>query len=184
MQVAELLLRVGHGKDGLARNRHGPAVADLAAGLAVEGRLVRDDQDFAAGLLEAPDLLAARDQRQHFGFGRQRLVAEELRRAEPFAEIEPERLGRRLAGAGPGLAGLGAGAVHLGLEAVLVHAAPAASQHVARQVEREAVSVVEPEGDRARQRLAVAQPRLRLVEQPETAPERLLEALLFQPERL
>ena len=113
MQVAELLLRVGDGEDGAARNCHGPAVADLAAGLAVERRLVRDNQDLAAGLVEALDLLAARDQRQHFGFRRQRLVAEELRRAEALAEIEPERLGRRLAGAGPGLAGLGARALHL-----------------------------------------------------------------------
>ena len=142
------------------------------------------DLHLAAGLVEALDLLAARDQRQHFGFRRQGLVAEEFRCAQPLAEIEPERLGRRLTGAGPGLPRLGSGARHLRLEAVFVHAAPAPAQHVARQVEREAVCVVEPEGDRARQRLSVAQPRLRLVEQPEAAPECELEALLLQPQRL
>ena len=113
-----------------------------------------------------------------------RLVAEEVGRTEPLAEIEPERLGGGLAGTGPGLAGLGPRPRHLRLEAGLVQAAPTAAQHVAGEVQREAECVVEAERDLARQHLIRAEARLRLVEQPEAASERLLEAFLFQTQRL
>ena len=47
-EVAELLLRVGDAHAHAAR-RHGAGVADLAAGFAVERRLVEDDEAALAG---------------------------------------------------------------------------------------------------------------------------------------
>src|SRR5690242_21272182 len=59
-EVAALLLRVGDGEpDALAAHLAG--VADLAAGLAVERRLVDDDEARVAGL-ELLDLAAVLDQ--------------------------------------------------------------------------------------------------------------------------
>jgi hypothetical protein len=66
-QVACLLLRLGDAeRDPLAAHHAG--IADLAAGLAVERRLV---QDHSAGLalLEGLDLLAVLDQRRDHAFG-------------------------------------------------------------------------------------------------------------------
>ena len=79
-----------------------PVVADLAAGLGVERRLVDDDRRLVAGLRRRP--LAVPDQRQDLALGGLGLVAEE--RVAPVAPgVEPD-VGRGLAGARPGLARL------------------------------------------------------------------------------
>ncbi len=113
-----------------------------------------------------------------------RVVAEELRRAGALADAEPDGLGGRLAGAGPGLAGLGALALHRLVEGRGVDADAAGAQRVLRQVEREAERVVELEGGLAGERVALVHARRLLVEERQAAGERRAEARLLELERL
>ena len=99
-------------------------------------------------------------------------------------DLEPDALGRRLARAGPGGAGAGALLGHRRVEAVEIDRAALLAQRVLRQVEREAEGVVEPERDRAGQRLAVAEPRGFLGQQVQAAVQHRLEAGLLQLQRL
>ena len=94
-QVAGLLLRVGH-REAHAVGRHRAGVADLAAGLAVERRLVDDHRAGLAGL-QLGDFLAVADERRDDAFGGLGLVAEELGRAELLAERKPRGRSRGLA---------------------------------------------------------------------------------------
>ena len=159
------------------------AIADLAARLGIERRLV-DDDDAALACLERLDTRAVLDERDDLARRGLGLVAEELGGAELFLELEPQRLGRGLAGARPGLARLGALALHGGGEALRIDADAAGLQRVLGEVVGEAVSVVELEGDLARQRGAAFQALRRVVEQPKPALERLAEAGLFELQRL
>jgi hypothetical protein len=86
------------------RRRHQAGVADLAAGLAVERRLVDDDRAALAGLSASTSAVA--QQRLHDAFGLLGVVAEELGGADLLAQREPDGLGRRLARARPGRARL------------------------------------------------------------------------------
>src|SRR5581483_9923935 len=142
-QVAGLLLGVGD-TEANAVSGHDTGVADLAAGFAVERRLVHHD-GAALALGERSRFLAVLDQRRNDAFGRLGLVAQELGGAAFFAQRKPDRLGRGFAGAGPGGARLLALALHRGVEAVDVDADAARLQRVLREVEREAVGVVERE---------------------------------------
>ena len=151
--------------------------------LAVERRLVDDDRALVA-LAELLDLGAVLDQRQHLRLGDLGLVAEELRRAVPVAQREPDALRRRLAGPDPARARLGALPLHRIGEARQVDADAARLQRVLRQVEREAVGVVELEGGLAVEDVALAEVARRVVEQRQAARERLLEAALLEPQRL
>ena len=141
------------GRDALAGQRAG--VADLAAALAVERRLVEDDEALVAGG-ELVDHLAALDQRGDDAFGGLGFVAEELGRADLVGDGEPDLVFAGLAGAGPALAGLGALLGHRILEAREVDIDAARAQRVLRQVEREAVGVVELEGGDALEHVALA----------------------------
>ena len=67
-QIAQLLLGVGDGDLGAVGAEH-PPVADLAAGLAVERRLVDDDGDVAGRPRRFFDLLPVDDDGQHLAFG-------------------------------------------------------------------------------------------------------------------
>ena len=156
-EVAELLARVAH--DG-AEARPGDLadVADLAAQLAVERRLVEDERALLAGL-EPVDLDAVLDDGADDAFGRLGLVAEEVGRADPLAQGVPDRLGRGLARSGPGAARLGALALHRGVEAVDVDRKPARAQRVLGEVEREAEGVVELERRLAGKHAALGQRR-------------------------
>jgi hypothetical protein len=82
-------------------------VAHLAAGLAVERRLVDDDRARLAGLRRSSTSLPSTHERRDDALGGLGVVAEELGRAELLAQRRTRRLGRRLAGAGPGGARLG-----------------------------------------------------------------------------
>jgi hypothetical protein len=104
------------------------------------------------------------------GLGR---VAQELGGADRLLQVEPQRLGRGLAGAGPGGAGAPLLLGHRRLEAGHVHRPALGAQRVLREVEREAVGVVQAEGDLARQRGAVAELRRLLRQQAEAAFEQV-----------
>ena len=94
------------------------------------------------------------DQRSHHALGGLGLVAQKLGRAELLAQREPDRLGRGLAGARPGLARLGALALHGRIEASRSTPMFARFQRVLREVEREAIGVVELESHLAGQPVA------------------------------
>ena len=133
-----------------------PGIADLTAGFAVERRLVEDDEAGLAGLhfLHLPAVL---QERQHDAFGGLGVVAEEFGGADALLDAEPHGLGRRLARAGPGRARLLALALHGGVEGIRIDADAARLQGVLREVEREAVGIVEREGRVARELLALGQ---------------------------
>ena len=89
-QIAHLLLRVGDAElDALARQQAG--VADLAAGLRIERRLVQHDRAALAGL-EAVGVLAVLHQRGDHAFGALGVVAEKFGGAEFFAQRKPDVL--------------------------------------------------------------------------------------------
>src|SRR5580658_1861536 len=98
-QIAEVLLRVGYFEPH-AVARHGAGIADLAAGLGVERRLIEDD-GAALALVEPCYFLAVADECRHNARGTLGLVTEKFRGAELFAQTKPHRLVGRLAGAGP-----------------------------------------------------------------------------------
>ena len=181
-QAVGALLGVGD-REAQARAGHLAAIADLAAAFGVERRLVEHDEAAFAGL-EARHFLAVLDQREHHALGGLGVVAEELGRAELVAQREPHRLRGGVARARPVLAGLGALALHGGLERCGVDADIAAAQRILRQVEREAVGVVQLEGDLAGQRIALAELGALLVEDLQAAHEGLAEAGLLELQRL
>ena len=98
-------------------------------------------------------------------------------------ELEPDAVGRGVAGAGPGGAGAGALLGHGGVEAGEVDGAALLAQRVLREVEREAEGVVKPEGDRAGQSGAVAELRGLLVEKVQAALQHGAEAVFLEFQR-
>ena len=180
-EIAQPLLRVGDLDQGRAA-ADGAGVADLAAGFAVERGLVGDHHDRAG--LGARDGLAVDDQGGDHALGPRRGVAQELGRPQILAQVEPDRLDRGVARALPGGTGGLALARHGGVEAVRVDGAALGAQGILGQVEREAVSVVELEGDLAGQRGRRRQPAGLLLEQAQAALERAAEAGLLELEDL
>ena len=129
-----------------------PAVADLAALLAVERRLGGDDGDALRERPDGLDLGAVGDERDDLRGARRRLVAEELRRADAVGDLLEHRLDGDLARA----VELAARALlgHGLLEPGLVDGGAALLGDDARQVEREAEGVVQLEGELAGDLLA------------------------------
>src|SRR5882762_873032 len=99
-QIADLLLRA-RDAEAHAVGAHSAGITDLAAGLAIERRLVEHDRT-ALAFLQRRNLLAALHQRGHNALGGLGVVAQELGRAHLLAQAEPHALGRRFAGALPG----------------------------------------------------------------------------------
>ncbi len=134
-------------------------------------------------LRERADLRAVAHQRGDDALGGLGVVAEELGRADALAQREPDGLGRRLAGTRPGLARLGALALHRGLKAGIVDAETAGAQRVLGQVEREAIGVVELEGDLAGELFAALQVARLVFEHGEAAHQRGAETRLLELQR-
>ena len=179
VHVAQLFVDVGDGDAGAAGADHDPGVAYLAAGFPIKGALVADDRDPGAGL-GLLHRLAIDDDGRDLALGALRLIAQEVGGAGFLADGEPHRLGRRLAGAGPGLAGLGALALHGGVEARHVDAETARAQRVLGEVEGEAEGIVQLECDLAGELAALRNIGGGLLEKPEAAFQGLLEARLLE----
>ena len=180
-QVAQPLLRVGHGDHGVA-DADGAVVADLAAGFAVERGLVGDHHDRTG--IGALDLASVDHQGGDHAFGMGGGVTQELGGTQRLAQVEPDLLDRRVARALPGGARGGALAAHRGVEAVAVDRAALAAQGVLGQVEREAERIVELERHLAGQRCPGRQLGGLLLEQPQPALQRAPEAGLLQLQHL
>src|SRR5581483_10042747 len=181
-QVAGSLLRIGD-LEAHAVATHDAGVADLAAGLTVERRLVEDDSADLA-LAERSDLLALLDQSGDDAFGALGLVAEEFGRADLFAQREPHGFRGRFAGAGPGSARLLTLALHGGVEALEIDADAARPQRILRQIEGKAIGVVKRERGLALELIAGFEPAAFLVEDREPALQRAAETGLLELERL
>ncbi len=178
---ARHLVRIGHPR-GAALGADQPGIADLAAGLGVERRLVHDDLHSGAGR-RGIDLRAVLHQRQDLPRGMLGVVAEKLGRALRFGDVIPDGRIRRLARARPGGARLGLLRRHRGIEPPGLDAAALFAQRVLGKVEREAKGVVELERGFTRQFGALGQRGELFVEQLQAAIERGLEASLFGQQR-
>src|SRR5690625_1501903 len=128
-------------------------VADLTAGLGIEGRLVEDDRNLAILLSDGTVTFGAfRDQRHDLPLGFLGVIAKEIGRADTVRDLEPDGLVRRLAAAFPGSAGALLLLLHGGLEAGHVDIATDLAESIAGEIHGEAIGVIKPEGDLARQR--------------------------------
>ena len=125
-------------------------------------------------------------QRGDDAFGRLRLIAEKIGRADRSSR-RPNQIFSVAAspGAGPGAARLGALALHRGVEALDIDADAAGAQRILRQIERKAVSVVELERDVAPASMPPVRRVARFVlEDRKAARQGDAEARLFEPQRL
>ena len=175
------LLGVRHlGLAGFGADEAG--VADLAAGLGVERRLVDDDLHLGTGFGRI-DPRAIAYQRPDLALGLLGVVAEKLGRALVLGDVVPDRRIRRLARARPGGTRLGLLFGHRGVEPRGLDRATLFAQRILGEVEREAVGVVELERGLARQLGRVRQRRQLLVEQPEPPLQRRLEPGLLGEQR-
>src|SRR5581483_2587041 len=181
-KVAALLLGVGDAETYALADQHA-GIADLAAGLTVEWRLVEDDCT-ALTSRKARDLLAVLDQCGHHALGGLGLITKEFGRAEFFSQWKPDSLGRGLAGARPRCPRLLALTLHGVAERGDIDADAARTQRILGQVEREAVGVVQRERGLAVEHVALFQAAALLVENGKTALQGLAKAGLFQLQRL
>src|SRR6516164_11577033 len=128
--VGDLLVGVGHAGES-ALGAHAPGIADLAAGLGIERRLIENDRA-ALARLERGRLLAVAQERRYHALGALGLVAEEFRGADLLAQREPYRVGCRLARSRPGGACLLALALHGARKPVGIDADAARPQRILR----------------------------------------------------
>ncbi len=120
-EIVQHLLGVAHlGLDTLGP--HPARVADLAAGFGIEGCLAEDD-DALLAFRQRLDFLFAADKRAHLALALFRDIADELRAADAFLDVEPQPVQRLLARAGPGGPRPGALFGHGLLEAFAIDAA-------------------------------------------------------------
>ncbi len=158
-------------------------VAGLTAAFAVEGGLVQDDLDHLAGLggLDRHAVLQDGDDLAFAGF---RVIAGEPGHAVLIAQGQPGAGRGRLARAGPVFARAGALLFHGAFEPGDIDREAAATGLVLRQVQREAVGVIEGEGRLAVQHVAGLEVRRRLIEQVHAATERGAETDFFLLQRV
>ncbi len=161
----------------------GALVARLTAAFAVEGGLVQQDLDRFAGR-GGRRLGAVLDDGQDLAFAGLGLIAGEGGRAVLVAQGQPGAGRGRLARALPVLARAVALLGHGGLEAVDVDAEAATASLVLRQVQREAVGVIEGEGGLAVQHVAGLEAGRGLIEQVHATAQRGAEADLFLLQRV
>src|ERR1700682_2331965 len=126
--IAEMFLSVGDLEAHPLAYEHA-GVADLAAGFAVERRLV-EHHGAVLAFFQRFDFLAVAHERGDDAFCAFGLVAKKLSTAEFFADAEPNRLVRRLAGACPRGTRLSALLVHLIVKTSNINGPTLASKNV------------------------------------------------------
>ncbi len=180
-QIAENFLCVVHA-DFQSRREDEAFVADLAAGFAVKGRLVRENRDLRS-LARFIDRLAVLDDGENLRFEFLLAVAVKLGAAERLAQIEPDFVRRSVARSSPAFAGFGALLLHRGLEPGQIDFAALLAQNVLREVHGEAERVVELECHRAGQNGVGAEFVRFFLKQRKTAREGFLKPRLFEQKR-
>src|SRR5262249_22693440 len=142
-QVAGFLLRVSDAETHAIR-AHCAGIANLAAGLAIERRLIEHDRA-ALARFERRHVLAVLYQRRHHTLGGLGVVTHALARSDHRVHAEPHGFRRSLTGPLPGFARLLALALHRSVKGVGVDRDAARLQRVLRQIKREAKGVIERE---------------------------------------
>ena len=157
-------------------------IASLAAAFAVEGRLIGED-DAALARIEPFDARPVPDQSDHLTLTLGREIAGEFGAAQLIGDVEPDFAGSGLARPLPRGARRCFLLSHGGIKAFAIDRHALRSQRVFGQIIGETISVIELECSRARQRIARAHPRCRLVEQAEAVLQRLAEPRFLLLER-
>src|SRR5690606_10213881 len=132
----------------------------------------------------ALDLCTILNKRCDYAFGFLSFVAQELRGTSLVLDGKPHSFRGRLARPGPACARLGLLALHGGIEAFEVDADLALAQRILRQIEWEAVGVVELEGRLTIETVARAKRGRGIGKQVEAACQCLAEACFLKLERL
>ena len=158
-------------------------IPNLPAAFGIKGRLVDDDLHGCPGF-GRPDRHPVADQRQQLTFGGFGVIAQKLGRAIGLGQFEPDSGILGLAGADPGRARLLALLVHRGLEPRHIDGLALFAQRILRQIQREAVGVIELERRRAGQFSPLRQPRQLVIQQLQPAVQRGAEPGFLQPQRL
>ena len=182
VHVAQFFLRVVDRELGARFREHRAGVTHLAAGLAIERRLVDDDLAFVARL-EFTDWRTALQKRGDDAFRGLGVVAEEFGGADLLAQLEPHCLGRSFARARPGGAGISLLLGHCRIEAGAIDADAARAQRVFGEIVGKAERVVETKGDVTGQGCALAHGAGRFVEQFQAALERLAKLAFLELQR-
>ena len=158
-----------------------PGIAHLAAAFGIERRLVYHDlhlftqrrpADFDPGPHQSADFALG-------GFG---VIAQEFGRSLRLRQVEPDRGIFRLARSGPAGPRLGFLVLHRGVEAFDIHRAALFAQGILRQVQREAIGIIQPECRLAGKSAAFGQPRQLVIQKLQPAVQRLLEPGFLQPQ--
>ncbi len=175
------LFNVGHlGQPGLGADQ--ARIADLAAAFGVKRGLVDHDlHGFAGGRLTGGGTVA--DQGGDHALGRFGVVTQKFGDAMRLGDLEPDLRITRRAGTRPGGAGLLLLLGHRGVKARDVHLAPVFAERVLRQVQREAIGVIELEGRRPGQGRALRQGGEFIIQKAQATVQRLLEPGFLQPQR-
>ena len=159
------------------------AVANLTTGFCIKRRLVQDDLHIRActGL---GHLGTVNDQRHDLTLCGLGLIAKEIGGTGLIGNIEPDRAIRAFTRARPGGARLGLLLGHRAVKAVGVNSAALFAQRILCQIKRKAVCVVEFERSLTWQRRALIKVCQFIVQQFQTAIQRLFEARFFLQQRL
>ena len=143
MKITSLLTDIGD-LGGAAVPAELAAIAGLSAALGIERRAIKQHVDRLPGM-RLDNLRPAFDDRQHVGFGAIGLVANEFRRPQSLAKLEPNALLNLLARPAPAFTGHRPLVIHGRLEAFQVDGDSLDAHRVRRQIQGKAVGVVKLE---------------------------------------
>ena len=176
------LARVGH-RDHATVGLDRAGVPDLTATFGVKRCLVQRDLNGIA-LFHLGHLRPVLDQRNDLPLGSFGVIAQKIGGAGFFSHIEPNGRIGRFARTGPCGTRLGLLRIHRGVEAFKVNLAVLFAQGILGQIDREAVGVIEFERGLARQIGTGGQALEFVIQQLQTAVQRLFEARFFQQQCL
>ena len=177
-KIAARLLRQADQFSLAAGEPHMALVRGLAAAFGIEGGEAHQNVDRVArlGLI---DLAGALDDGQNGRVGLRLVIADEFGRSEPVAQGQPSRPAALVAGTLPVLARHGPLTRHGCFIAIQIDVKAAGAKGVLGQVKREAIGVIELEGDLALEHVASLERAGRFVQQGQAPAKRSAEPLFF-----
>ena len=141
MQIAHAFLRIGNLHRQAISAAHCARITLLAAGFSIERRLVDQDRYLRARRC-LYSFLAVDDQGQNLALRLVLIIAEEFRGAAALPQFEPDHIRAGPTAAGPTGPRLGPLAFHGRIEAVGIHPAILAAQHILGQIQGKAIGIV------------------------------------------
>src|SRR3954471_10235501 len=184
-QVTRLLMNSKDSGNQLSfsRSNQPPSITDLTARFRIERSLI-EDQFSRISRLEFGDFRPSPNDSLNDTLAGFRVVSEKFSRPELLAKRIPRAGSFSGAGAGPRGARLGLLLLQRQIERREVDADAARAERVLRQIEREAVGIVERERGLALEAVALLQRLTLVIEDGKAALQRLPEARLFELQRL